>query len=139
MSLFGYVLAAMLAMLPTRSAARFEEYEEIALAIVEATSDADDALDLVAFGRMEGSFVRRACGKLGEVGVWQLMPPQPCAIEDVGCQAKEALRRLREQGACGYAGEDWRGDCPKGRRRRNLATVYRALHPWPTVADPGRS
>jgi hypothetical protein len=137
-TLYGWTLLAMLFMVPRPSAARFEAYERIAVAIVLATDDPDEAAWLASVGSWESGYVEGARGRHGEIGVWQLWPPAPTALVD---QAREALRRYHAQGMCGYTGELPRayagGDCPMARRRLDRATVWTSRHPPPSSLGAG--
>ena len=134
MSYLAWIAWACLTWCPTTSLARIMGYGQVARAISAATQDPDDASLLAKIGGGETGYDTEAVGDLGEIGVWQLMPPQPCAKRDLPCQAKEALRRAKEQGMCGYTGEDWRGDCPIAREYLAGAAVWVALHPFPGTA-----
>lgn len=134
-SLFGWVLWAMVTWCPTRSYERFVEYQRVAEAIDRvATSDAD-AADLASIGSLESGYDRHAVNRRTHArGVWQLMPPVPCRRDELECEAREALRRWKVQGAAGYTGEAARmsGSWPLAHERQNRATIWMARHPAPT-------
>jgi hypothetical protein len=108
-------------------------YKRVADAIVRATPDHEDQVQLAAIGSFESGFYTQALGKLGEVGVWQLMPQKghPIPRSLVG-QAREALRRWKEQGRCGYTGETNRrdGTCPLADHRYLRAFLWSYKHPF---------
>jgi hypothetical protein len=128
MTLYGWVLLAMVTWCPTRSLWRFVGYQRVAAAIVAASPDPEDASDLAALASLESGYDVTARGRHAEVGAWQLMPPQPCARLDIDCQAREALSRWKA-GACLYTGEPWDGPCPLAHNRADRATIWRAAHP----------
>jgi hypothetical protein len=136
-TLLAWVFAAMVAWVPPRQSnvAQLGAYVRIAYAITEASSDPDDVALLASIGSLESGFSPSAVGKLGEVGVWQLMPPAPKGLV---AQAKEALRRIRVQGMAGYTGEaaDPKSGCPLAHNRLGRAHAWVVDHPF--VSEPGR-
>jgi len=151
MTFIRWIAWAMLSMFPCSSPSRIAgEYRVVATAISRATPSPSDAADLASVASYESGYDVRAVGRKGEVGAWQLMPPVACesvrrdganAQRAVDCQAREALRRWKEQAPCGYTGEmgrTWASaeatDCPMARRRMNRATAWVAQHPFEPVA-----
>jgi hypothetical protein len=82
----------------------------------------ETASQLIQIGHLESGFAIHAVGKMGELGVWQLMPPAPLRLRE---QATEALRRWRVQGPEGYTGEG-RCPCPLADHRRFGAALIAA-------------
>lgn len=128
-ALVTYVLAAMQTFFPTRS--RATEYRAVAEAIVQATPDPEDEVQLAAIASLESGYATNARGRLGEIGAWQLMPWRPVPRTLAG-QAKEALWRWKAQGRCGYTGEAGRkdGKCPLADNRYLRALLYSREHPF---------
>ena len=139
-SLFAYVFAAMVAWMPPaqNDVARLKELERIAQAITRVTWKHEhattEALWLASVGAFEGSYRVAARGRMGEVGVWQLMPPPlgRAVPKDLEGQAREALARWKELGPCGYTGEG-RGKaldaCPLAFHRVRRALAWAEEHP----------
>jgi hypothetical protein len=140
-TLTAWVLSAILscfvhpdAISPPRSA----EIQKIAEAIADASFSSplpdrgtvETAALLVGIAKLESGFRMAARGALGEVGVFQLMPPAPSGLE---AQAREAIRRWRVQGPSGYCGEprSWFGPGPLARNRNLWGAIYAAAHPFP--------
>jgi hypothetical protein len=126
---FGLMIAAMPASWTDRmqaNVARLRELVVVAVVIAEESETDADRAALVAIGWYESGYVIRARGKLGEVGVWQLMPPAPVRLRD---QAREAIARLHRQGWTGYTGEGGRCPCPLAEHRRGLAERLLEEHP----------
>jgi hypothetical protein len=65
-----YVLAAMCAWIAPRDWQR-HDYDLIAQAIVDATPDPEDEIQLAAIASYESRFAVHAVGKLHEQGPWQ--------------------------------------------------------------------
>ncbi len=128
--MWAWVLSLMFVLLPPRQndAHRLHTYAAVAWVIAHEAQTADDATVLIAIGFYESGYSPQAVGKMGEIGVWQLMPPRvPPTLRG---QAREALRRWHTQGPCGYAGEP-ASHCVKGRNRALLAAMLRAAYPAP--------
>jgi hypothetical protein len=89
---------------------------------------------LASIGSFESGFSPHAVGKLGEVGVWQLMKPAP---DGLNAQAKEALRRIEVAGMCSYTGEaaNPRSKCPLAQHRIERAKRWMAEHPFEEPAN----
>jgi len=136
-SLYGWILLAMVHWCPVRWVDTFAEYQVVAAAIDRATQDPDDAALLASIGSYESGFdVRARNPRTGAIGAWQLMSPQPCRRLDVDCQAVEALRRTKVQGMAGYTGEatTLSGEYPLAIERMHRATVWTARNPPPEHA-----
>jgi hypothetical protein len=102
-------------------------HELVALSVVTSwTAQTDeDACDLIAIDYFESGFSIHAVGPYQEWGPWQLYGRTRHERDRIRAmtlrqQATEALRRLHEQGWCGYAGELY-PHCPKGYHRRDLS------------------
>jgi hypothetical protein len=123
--MFAWVLTLILLLASPRQndVARLHELAAIAKVTADASASREDAGLLVAIGYFESGFVIRARGRMGELGPWQLMPPAPAKLRE---QAKEALRRWKVLGPCGYAGER-APDCPLGYHRRLLGAMLATL------------
>jgi hypothetical protein len=135
LSLYGWVLLAMLHWAPVHSLEAFAGYQRVAVAIDSAAcGNPDDASLLAAIGAPESGYDIRARGKdgSGSFGVWQLLPLAPCTEEDVDCQAVEALRRAKEMGMASFTGEavNLRGEWPLAHERLAMATIWTATHPF---------
>ena len=138
MSLYGWVLLAMVHWCPVRWVGTFVDYQVVAAAIDHATQDPDDAALLASIGSYESGYDLLALNpRTGAVGVWQLLEPQPCARLDLDCQAVEALRRTKTQGMAGYTGEAvaLSGWYPLASARMHRATVWTSIHPFPNPGD----
>jgi Transglycosylase SLT domain len=135
--LLAWVFAAMVFWVPPRptNVPQLGAYVRIAHAITAATSDPEEAALLAAIGSLESGYSPTAVGKLGEVGVWQLMPPAPSTLV---LQAKEALRRIHAQGMCGYTGEaaDPHSKCPLAHNRLARASNWVEAHPFLEEESP---
>ena len=129
-----YVLAAMCAWIAPRDWQR-HDYDLIAQAIVDATPDPEDEIQLAAIASYESRFAVHAVGKLHEQGPWQLLGRVPPTLTG---QAKEALRRWKTQGRCSYTGEANRADgkCPLADHRYLRARLWSYQHPF-TGEEPG--
>lgn len=133
--LLAYVFASMVDFIApsARNIPQLTRYVLIADAIVHATNDPEDAVQLASITSFESRFAIEATGKRGERGPWQLMAPAPVALRD---QAKEALRRWKVQGACGYTGEATvqnqtdLSKCPLARHRIERAQRWLDAHPF---------
>lgn len=116
-------------------------------AIAHDVADNTDAtpaegLHLMQTAGMESGFYRKAKGKKGEIGPWQIMPP----ARSYG--AKEALFRMRVQGMVGFVGCRHADDAvvlPEGTKttcqkmvdnRIGPADRYLAEHRPPTTLEP---
>lgn len=130
-----WILGLMLMMMPPRQndVARLREYVILAVVISETTPEPEDQTLLVSIAWFESGFSIHAVGRAGEVGPFQLMgpPAAPKPPTTVRGQAKEALRRWKTQGPCGYAGE-YAPHCPLGRNRALRAAMLLAAFPPPT-------
>jgi hypothetical protein len=131
-ALVVYVLAAMNFWLPMPRW-RAAEYHKVAEAIVDATPDPEEEIQLAAIGSLESGYSVSARGKLGEIGVWQHLPmkgfPVPKSL--VG-QAKLAVYKWFKMGRCSYTGESNRADhkCPLADNRYLRAFDYSRTHPF---------
>ncbi len=138
-----YVFVAMCAFVPPRqnNVPQLGAYVRIATAIARATNSPFMGTLLASIGSFESGFRPQAVGKLGEVGVWQLLgPPLGAPVpKGLDAQAKEALRRIEAQGMCGYTGEaaNPRSECPLAQHRLDRAKQWMADHPFP--AEESRS
>lgn len=135
--MWAWTFSLMLVLLPPRQndVHRLHTYAAIAWVIAHEARTPDDAAVLAAIGFYESGYSPQAVGKMGEIGVWQLMGPPYAATppKTLRGQAREALRRWHEQGPCGYAGEPVT-HCVKGRNRALLAAMLRAAYPAPDDA-----
>lgn len=148
----AWIAWSMLTWCPTTNLWRITSYGPVAVAAARAVvardetweARADDASQLTAIAGLESGYDVNARGKLGEQGAWQLRW-SPC--EDVkrggqralDCQARVAISRWHELGACGYTGEaaDPTSDCHMGRTRMNRATWWVSTHPFvPDAQEP---
>jgi len=93
-----YLLAFVLMTWPHLVHHRLYEVTAILADIDGTSATALEALTLANIAAFESGFSRKAHGKAGERGAWQIMPP----ASSYG--AAEALRRLRAQGIVGYVG-----------------------------------
>jgi len=115
-----------------RDVYRLREMSAIAWAITKTECDPLECLELANIPFWESGYERTAKGKKGEVGAWQLMPPQPCDPRATTCQAREALRRLRVQGIEGYCGcSRWHPCSDMVEHRIGAARDWYAEHPYP--------
>jgi hypothetical protein len=129
--LVAWIFAAMVVWCPPSpvNVAQLGTYVRVAVAIARASDGVDDASLLASIGSFESQYHPKARGKLGELGVWQLMPPAPA---DIDAQAVEALRRWKRQGGCGYTGEaaNPKSTCPLARHREDRAKQWVSTHPF---------
>jgi hypothetical protein len=131
-ALVAYVLVAMMSWIPPHPS-QLAEYRQIAEAIVDATDDPEDEIQLASIASYESRFSIRARGKLGEVGAFQLLGRAPRTVRG---QAVEALRRWKQQGRCGYTGEASKApDCPLATRRYLRAFEWSYAHPFVSGAS----
>ena len=135
-ALLAYVFTAMVFWCPPRqnSIAQLGAYVRIAAAMARASDGSFRRATLLAsIGSYESGYRGDRLGKLGEVGVWQLLPPPLGAPVPKGldAQAREALRRWDVQGPCGYTGESAtpKSACPLARHRIERADNWIATHP----------
>lgn len=115
----------MVALIPPRQndVARLREMVILSIVIADASEDTplpgktakETAAQFTAIPYYESGFAIHAVGKLGEVGPFQLMPPN--VPKTLRAQAKEAIRRWRVQGPCGYTGEANAKHCPLAEHR----------------------
>jgi len=70
----------------------------IAREILDTDCSPLECVTLMGIPALESGWERTAVGKAGERGAWQIMPPA------ASYGAREALRRMREQGMLGYVG-----------------------------------
>jgi hypothetical protein len=126
----AWVLSAMFAFARPAPYQR-EAYVAIASAIVASTDDEESWIELASIGGYESGYAIHAWSRDGRgcYGVWQLCAPVPKALPQ---QAREALRRWREQGRCGYTGEANRRDgrCPLADERYLRARLWLYEHPF---------
>ena len=141
--LLAFVLAAMTSWIPPRASQR-AEYDAIAHAIVAATQDPDDAIQLAALASYESRFDTHARNRRsGARGAWQLLGRSRhdyrtgrngTLVE----QAREALRRWH-LGMCLYTGETRRApDCPLASERYARALQWLYAHPFPVEIATSR-
>jgi hypothetical protein len=126
-ALWVYVFTFILTTYPPNLADSHRLFEMSAISWEIAHTDCapEECLVLANIPRWESGYERRAVGKMGERGAWQIMPP----ASSYG--AKEALRRLRVQGIRGYCGCTERRPCPEMVERRvGPARVWYATHPF---------
>ena len=99
-ALTAYLIAFALSWWPSIAHHRYQDREMRAIAeeVAEAGGTPMEDLRLMNIAAMESNFDRKAIGRHGERGAWQIMPP----AREYG--AREALRRMREQGMSGYCG-----------------------------------
>lgn len=134
--LLAWVFAAMVAFVPPRqnNAAQLGAYVRIATAITRATDSPFMAVLLASIGSFESGFRPQAVGKMGEVGIWQLMgPPLGAPVpKGLDAQAREAIRRVETQGMCGFTGEaaNPRSKCPLAQHRIDQAREWIREHPF---------
>ena len=147
-----WIAWSMLHWCPTTSTCRMTaHYGPVARAMARAAVErdasweqrADDASALSGYASLESGYDPDARGKLGEQGPWQLRWSR---CEDyrkggqraLDCQAREALRRLHEQGGACYTGEcvDMGGDWPLARNRMWRASWWVSSHPFTPDAEP---
>ena len=93
-ALTAYLIAFALSWWPSIAHHRYQDREMRAIAeeVAEAGGTPMEDLRLMNIAAMESNFDRKAIGRHGERGAWQIMPP----AREYG--AREALRRMREQG-----------------------------------------
>lgn len=128
-ALVAYVLAAMNAWIPAQSNPH-GDYKVVAEAVVGATEDPEEALELASVSSYESGFCTRARNpRSGAKGAFQLLGGR--IPQTVSGQAKEALRRWREQGRCGYTGEARTAPvCPLADERYYRAFMWSYRHPF---------
>ena len=99
-TLTAYLIAFALSWWPNVAHHRYQDHELKIIAADIASSGATplEGLILVNIAAMESNFDTHAKGRHGELGAFQIMPP----AREYG--AREALRRMREQGMAGYCG-----------------------------------
>jgi len=142
--LFAFYVCFVLDVWPKYMVRGWQRAEVYAIARDVASTDATpgEGLRLMQIAGMESGFWRRARGRKGEVGPWQIMPP----ARSFG--ASEALSRMRGQGMVAYVGcrraED-KVTLPEGTRttcremiehRVGPADAYLAQHRAPTAPPP---
>ena len=145
--MFTWIFLAMVTWLPpsSRNVRQLTEYVMVADAIVHASDDPLDTILLASITSFESRFAIHAVGKLHEQGPWQLMPtaskPNGGIPLTLRGQAKEALRRWREQGPCSYTGEAKRWhqpiiECPLALHRLERANTWAKNHPYDGPTPP---
>jgi hypothetical protein len=137
-ALVAYVLKAMCFWCPPAHH-QMHEYTEVAKAIVEATPNPEDEIQLASIGSFESGYATHAWSKdgLGCYGVWQICPfPRLPIPRTLTGQAREALRRWNI-GRCFYTGEANRRDgrCPLADERYFRALDYSRKHPFVPPAN----
>ncbi len=97
--LVAYLLGFVHSWWPHLTRYQTREADAIVHEIVDTTDGTPlEDLYLVNIAALESGFDRKAVGKAGERGAWQVMPP----AKEYG--AREALRRMRVQGWVAYVG-----------------------------------
>jgi hypothetical protein len=130
--MIAYLLSFVLSTWPNLAEHRIYEVSSI-LADIEGTDATPiEALELANIAAFESGFSRRAHGRAGERGAFQIMPPA------TAYGAAEALRRLRAQGMVGYVGCAGHADAPQCQaliaHRTDPALLWRLAFDPPDVA-----
>lgn len=144
--LFAFYVCFVLDTWPQFMRHAWQRVEVYAIAL-DAAGNTDatpkEGLRLMQIAGVESGFWRKAVGKMGERGPWQIMPP----ARSYG--AREALWRMRHLGMLAYVGCRRAEDkvvLPEGTKttchemvehRIGPADEYLARHPAPSAANPG--
>jgi hypothetical protein len=126
-----YFLLFAMTIWPPRTQHREREMVAIAIDVASTNATPEEGLILMNIAALESNFNRKALGRAGERGAFQVMPPA------VSFGAAEALRRLRLQGIEGYCGCRGRDRCRKKAENRTWqARLWRLGFDPPSTAEP---
>ena len=130
--MIAYLLSFVLSTWPSLVEHRLYEVSAI-LADIEGTDATPlEMLELANIAAFESGFSRRAVGRAGERGAFQIYPPA------TSYGAAEAIRRLRAQGIVGYVGCAGHADAPQCQalvaHRTGPALLWRLAYDPPGVA-----